>query len=57
MFIEVSNSADTEEYPATEVEVSSLMSGIVLSSSSIFLVTRLSTSAGETPGYKVLTRT
>ena len=50
MFTSDSNSVTTEEYPSTEVEVSSLMSEIELSSSSILRVTKLSTSDGETPG-------
>ena len=50
MLVEVSNSATTEEYPSTEVDVSSLRPEIVFSSSSILRVTRLSMSEGDTPG-------
>ena len=55
MSVDDSNSTMTFEYPSTEVDVSSLTSEIVFSSSSILRVTRLSTSAGDTPGYTVLT--
>ena len=50
MLTVVSNSAVTLEYPSMEVEESSLMSEMVLSSSSMGRVTSVSMSAGDTPG-------